>query len=81
LGNVAFGLHDRDTTSLVVLTGVYGTATGKGDFTTELLATFKLTDAGRSSEERLAALVSVARSQIERLRSLAMTTHEGDPGL
>jgi hypothetical protein len=39
LGNVAFGLHDRDTTSLVVLTGVYGTATGKGDFTTELLAT------------------------------------------
>ena len=80
VGNVAFGLHDRDTTSLVVLTGVYGTAMDKGDFTTELLATFKLTDAGRSPEERLAGLVRVARPQLERLQRLAMTTHEGDPG-
>lgn len=80
LGNLSFGTNEGDTTSLVVLTGIYGTAMDSDTMTTELIATYNLTNPEKTPPERMMALIKLARPQIEALQRLSVTSHEGATG-
>ena len=77
LGNLSFGTNEGDTTGLVVLTGIYGTAMDSDTMTTELVATYDLTNPEKTPPERMMALIKLARPQIEALQQLSVTSHEG----
>jgi hypothetical protein len=77
VGYKTFGMNDGDTTSLVALTGIYGTGAQSDDFITELVMTYNLTDATKTPPERMMALIGLARKQLATLQELAVTTHEG----
>jgi hypothetical protein len=80
VGNRSFGMNRGDTTSLLVLTGIYGTAMDSDELTTELVMTYSLTDPGREPPQRMVDLIKLARPQVENLQRLSETTHEGATG-
>jgi hypothetical protein len=80
LGNVAFVFDKGATTSLIILTGLGGTALMSDRIVSELSISYYLSDPNLAYEERLKRLVPTARDHLARLTTLAETTHEGRTG-
>ena len=78
-GNMAFVLHnDSDASStLIVLTGIYGFGWQSESYANELVLTYSLTHTELSAKQRVDALLALAGPHVAKLQELAVTSHEG----
>jgi hypothetical protein len=71
LGNIAFLADLGESTSLTVLTGIYGKAWGSDDFGTELVVTYSLAQPSLAHDIRGQRLTELARQQVGQLLATA----------
>ena len=78
-GNIAFVLHNdgEASSTLIVLTGIYGFGWESEDYANELVLTYSLTHNVLTAKERTETLLELASPHVAKLQKLAVTTHEG----
>jgi hypothetical protein len=77
VGTAAFVFDKGDSTLLISLTGIGGTAVLSDRIVSELSVSYSLSDPDQTYEARLDRLLTLANDGLSRLRELAGTTHGG----
>lgn len=71
VGNIGFVFDYEDTTSLLTLTGIGGTAVISDRIVAEVSVSYRLSDPEQSYESRLKSLESLAKAHLKQLHDLA----------
>jgi hypothetical protein len=79
VGNIVFVFDKGDSTLLISLTGIGGTAVLSDRIVSELSISYSLSDPDQTYEARRDRLLALANDGLNRLRELAGTTHGGPP--
>jgi hypothetical protein len=79
VGNIAFVFDKGDSTMLISLTGIGGTAVLGDRVVSELSISYDLSDPDQTYEARRDRLLALADNALSRLRELAGTSHGGPP--